>query len=177
MHYHLLANEKWLHRPQDRLGGKTLQQGLNALATERERYLFEMTYGLPQNLANMVSWDKSLPNSVECRYEDMIADVEGTRFRETARHLGFDAREIPVCAEAFWKQSIFGGKADRKSAHVRSGAARQWPSVFDRSLAIAFEEQHGAALVTLGYERDSSWIDTVPENNPTLDRRLTPEAG
>jgi len=178
MHYHLRADEKWLLRPDPEFGGRTYRETLNALASKRERYDFEMRNGLSKNVAKVTAWDYGRANSLECRYEDLIRDTDQKLFSRIAAHLGFTKEEIPVCRRTFWRHAIFGGGAERRAEgklkHVRSGEPEQWRDVFDRKMANAFLAQFGDALIRLGYEKDNAWIDTLPEHRPELDAAPVP---
>lgn len=161
MHYHRKAKEAWLHLPRKGLGGMTYQQKLNRLPDDRARYLFEMERTSRRVIRDMQKWDYGRPNSLECRYEDMIADVGMELVSEILLHLGFEAGELEACRQIFWKNSLFGELRGSQSVHIRSGALRQWPEMFDASLAAAFLEQFPDALVQLGYEPDNSWTASV----------------
>jgi hypothetical protein len=110
----------------------------------------------------MTSWNYSKANSFDCKYEDLITDTNTELFGRIAGHLGFAGAQVDECRKQFWETSLFGGR-QAKVHHVRSGAARQWPSVFDIGLAQAFVERFGDALLTLDYEPDDSWISRLPE--------------
>lgn len=171
MHYHCHAGEKWLLRPDPALGGRTYKEAITALATTRERYVFELRGSSARNIGTMLDWDAR--GSFECRYEDLIRDTDGAVFARGCAHLGFSGTEIDTCRAVFWRHALFGGEAERarcnKIAHVRSGEAEQWRSVFDRRLGEAFVAQYGDALVRLGYETDDSWLDALPPIRPELD--------
>jgi hypothetical protein len=178
MHYHRRAKENWLLRTGDDFGGQTYQAALNARASDRERYDFEMRNATAKNVANMLGWDYDRASSFECRYEDLIRDTERKLFADIVRHLGFAKEEIPLCRRVFWKLAIFGGKADAREdaaiAHVRSGEPEQWRGVFDRRLGETFLAQFGDALIRLGYEKDDAWRDDLPEHRPELDAASVP---
>ncbi len=160
MHYHRKSKEKWLFGVRDDLGGMSYQAKLNSLPDDRARYLFEMDNGGAKTTGRMLRWNYARPNSFECKYEDLIGDLDMSLFTRIVTHLGFSGDELEVCREVFWQESIFGANAERKEdiRHVRSGEARQWPAIFDRELGEAFVERFGDALIKLGYEEDNSWV-------------------
>jgi hypothetical protein len=166
MNYHLVSDEPWLHKPQDRYHGKTYHQMINGLPDDRQRYLFEMENSASRVINDMRTWNYENPSSFECKYEDLIGDTEMLLFGQAADHLGFSPEEVVECRRRFWQASIFGGKSPRKESikHVRSGRAGQWSKVFDRDLANAFVAKFGDVLVTLGYEPDNSWTEALPSN-------------
>jgi hypothetical protein len=171
MHYHLTSQEGWLHRPSDRFDGRTYQSAINSFATDRARYVFEMDNRAASTIRTMLRWyQDDRTNSFECKYEDLIRDVEMLLFTRVATYLGFSGQELDVCRSAFWKHSLFCRKAEWKdSGHIRSGEARQWMNVFDKPLAEEFTNRFGDALGSLGYESDNSWIDRLPDLSPGLD--------
>ncbi|UWQ21676.1 sulfotransferase domain-containing protein [Jannaschia sp. W003] len=166
--YHLDAapeGEQFLHEPRADLGGRTYQQHLNTLPTPEQRLLFEMREKHAETLAEMLAWDAAAPNTVEARYEDLMADEEGTRFREILRDLGLPEPEVETGLEIFWARSLFGGLKDpaarirRIREHVASGRVARWRTELPRAVAEAYAEAHGEALVTLGYEdHPTAWL-------------------
>src|ERR1700722_3950029 len=103
MHYHRTSREEWLHQPSDRFEGRTYQSEINGLATDRARYVFEMNNRAASAIRTMLRWyegDRS--NAVECKYEDLIQDVDMVVFTRAATHLGFSGQELEVCRKAFW---------------------------------------------------------------------------
>jgi hypothetical protein len=166
MRFHREAKEDWLHVPQEKFGGLSYQEKLNALPSDRDRYLLEMNH--VQTIDNMMTWNYHMTNSFECKYEDLICDTDMKLFPEIARHLGFSESEMDFCRDDFWRQHIFGGMSQEKlirKKHIRSGTARQWPKIFDREMGQEFLRCHGAALRKLGYEADNSWIDMLPDRH------------
>jgi hypothetical protein len=177
MHYHRQAKEVWLHEPRKALRGLTYQQKLNRLPDNRARYLFEMDRSAMRVIRDMEKWDSARPSSLECKYEDLIADEQMELASRILVHLGFEA-ELETCRQVFWKNSLFGELKGSQSTHIRSGAMRQWPEIFDGRLAAAFIKKFPDALVRLGYERDNSWVDALHccadmvDHAKDLDRRL-----
>jgi hypothetical protein len=162
MHYHRKSDEKWLHVPEERYGGVSRQERLNSLADDEARYLFEIENS--QGLARMGTWNYARPNTFECKYEDLIVDKEMNLFTRIASHLGFEENDLAACREVFWRNSLFGDKPVKKQQkHVRSGAPRQWPGVFNRRMGEAFVKTFGDILVQTGYEPDNSWVAALPD--------------
>lgn len=166
MHYHRTAAEAWLHQP--KANGRTVQEELNAKPTDRERYRFELSL---RGLIRMAKWRYGLPEQFEARYEDLIADVEGASFARALEHLGFAREEIEIGLDCWRGRHLRGGlpQGARVRRHIRSGDARQWPSVFDKPLARDFLSLAGDILIKTGYERDDAWIDALPDRNLALD--------
>jgi hypothetical protein len=163
MHYHSSASENWLHRPRKVFRGLSYQDKLKSLPDDRARFVFEMRHTSRRVIHAMHHWDYEQPNSLECRYEDLIEDVEGLKFTEVMLHLGFEQRESVLGRNIFRKNSLFGKKKRPNDTHIRSGARRQWESVFNRQSAKEFIQEFGDVLVKLGYEPDDSWIEALED--------------
>ena len=170
MHYHRTSKERWLFVPRAEFGGMDYQTKLNSLATDSERYLFEMANCGQKTLRRMLGWNYRRANGFECKYEDLVQDVDMSLFTRIATHLGFCEDELEVCRDVFWRNAMFGGKARRKGRihHIRSGEKGQWRTVFDRCLGEEFINRFGDALVKLGYEEDNSWVGCLPRNAAAL---------
>jgi hypothetical protein len=167
MHYHLRSKEKRLHVKKARYGHRTYQTALRGFRTTRRRLHFEIEFSLAKNLENMLQWDYTRPNAYEVKYEDLIVDYDGELFRKIVTRLELPQPEL--CLQAFQDASLFGGKVEGQKVHVRSGKPAQWLSVFDQRLARKFLKTFGPALITLGYEKDDSWVERLPAVNPALD--------
>lgn len=171
MRYHRTApegGEEFLHTPRSDLKGATYQQHLNALPDDAARLMFEMGEKHAQTLAAMRAWDYGVPNTIEARYEDLMADTQGTAFREHLRNLGLPEPEVALGGRLFWDNALFGGladataRSDRVKAHVTGTATRDWRSSLPRDIARTYAERHGADLVALGYEtHPTDWVEEV----------------
>jgi len=161
MHYHRVATEPWLHAPRKGFGGLSYQQKLNSLPDDISRYRFELIHSAGRTVKEMCNWNYGATNCMECRYEELVADCDLKLFTEIILHLGFAPSEIQICHSNFRNNFVVGGRASSSSSHVRTGKARQWAEVFDRDLAALFSSQFGDALIALGYERDSSWVEKL----------------
>jgi len=154
MHYHKKSAERWLHRPDDRFGGKTYQQTINSLPDDKARMIFEMDYVSGNAIRNMCAWSYGNPVCFETKYETLLS--EGQReFAKAARHLGLRGDELKVAVSAFLENSILHGARDKVGnfLHTRSGAPEQWRSVYDDDLRQAFMSRFPEAIAKLGYEQ------------------------
>jgi hypothetical protein len=158
MHYHRASKEAWLHQPEDRFDGLTYQQKINSLPDDTSRYLFQLSH--MKAIDRMLAWPMGRAECFECRHESLIGDRNGRTFARALDHLGFDKAESAIALDLYRETHILNG-AKSDGVHVRSGVARQWPGVFDRTLAAAFIDRFGEALITLGYEPDNSWFDRL----------------
>ena len=165
--YHVtapLGREKFLAVPRDDLGGLTYQEHLAALPDDTARMIFEMDNKHAETLQQMLDWDYGRAGGVEWRYEDLIADTDCTAFRAALEGFAIAGLDIDRAVESFWTHSLFGGVARKgargqHAAHIRSGQVAQWRTKMPRAVAELYAERYGAALVALGYETDTSWVD------------------
>lgn len=171
MRYHCTApegGETFLHTPRADLKGATYQQHMNALPDDGARLMFEMGEKHAETLAAMREWEYTRQNSIEARYEDLMADTNGTGFREHLRNLGLPEREVALGVKLFWDNALFGGladpaaRSDRVKAHVTGTTMRTWRNSLPRDIAEIYAERHGADLVALGYEtHPTDWVEEV----------------
>jgi hypothetical protein len=168
--YHETApatKEDWLHEPRAEFDGLTYQQKLLDIADPEDRLLFEMAHKHAETLQQMLNWDYTNPNSIEWRYENLIADTDCTMFRDALTRFGLTPDQVEKGVRAFWDNSLFGGMADpaqRKdvvAGHVSSGAARQWPTKLPHRVARAYLDRFGDDLIALGYETDKNWLGAL----------------
>ena len=170
-HYHTSANEPWLRWRRKEFGGLSYRQAIRRLATDRDRYLFEMENSAKSTIEGMLLWDYDKPNSLEYKYEDLVGDSAGALMEAAFLHLGFDQEETNQCLKYFEKSSLAVSGEKVKTNHVRSGAACQWKTVYDPSLAESFVSRFGDALIDLGYEGDNSWVQWLKSHKFTEARQ------
>jgi hypothetical protein len=153
MHYHRKSDEKWLHRPDDRFGGKTYQQMLNSLPDDKTRLMFEMDYSSGEIIRGMCAWPYGQPDCFETKYETLLCRGQD-EFARVARHLGLTGDEVDVAVSAFLNNSLAGDARNKigNRPHIRSGATEQWRAVFGDELIRAFLDRFPDALSRLGYK-------------------------
>lgn len=156
--YHQTASEDWLHKRRLGFIGRTYQQAINRQESIADKIRFEMEHASGQVIRDMLNWNYSDPDIIECRYEDLIIDVELREFRRIFIHLGFPSEAMDEICEIAWKHSLFSGEVT-DTQHIRSGQPGQWAGIFDRSLRYRFLELFGDALVRLGYEPNDAWCN------------------
>lgn len=98
-------------------------------------------------------------------YENLLTDTQG----ELARLIGDittgtaapDAERVEAAVERFSMKAQTGRKPGEEDArhHVRKGIAGDWKNHFTRECAEIFNHHAGDALVALGYEPDSAWVE------------------
>lgn len=166
MRYHQKTDrafEKFLFVPLDRLDGRSYQEHLQFLPTDIERYKFEITEAHQNTLTQMLAWDNENPRAMTVRYEDLIQDTDCQIFRTYLKFADFSESEIETASRIFWNNSLFGGMntalADGKDQHIQSGEARRWESEFTPELAQLYFDRHADDLISLGYEKDKTWIE------------------
>ena len=166
MRYHQTTDrkfEKFLYVPHDRLDGRTYQEHLQNLPTDFARYQFEMAEMHQSTLTQMLNWDYDNPRTMTVKYEDLITDTECTIFQEFLKFADFRDDEIETAKQIFWENSLFGGlksdDAQKNDKHIQSGAAKRWEKEFTPELAKLYFENHADDLISLGYEKDKTWIE------------------
>ncbi|MFN3955861.1 MAG: hypothetical protein ACK4LQ_15540 [Pararhodobacter sp.] len=171
MAYHRIAGprgERFLHQPRADLDGKSYQQHLNALPDDTARLHFEMNGKHADTLRDMLGWPWGHPANHELRYESLMQDQDGTRFAAALAHWGLTPRDCALGRKLLVEGSLFGGlsRLENRDArllqHVQSGGLRRWARELPRAVGAAYAERFGDALVTLGYERDRAWVDSLP---------------
>lgn len=173
MRYHRkapLGREKFLAEPRDDLNGASYQDHLNALPDDLARWEFEMHNKHADTVAEMLAWDYNGPNTADFRYEDLIVDTDCKLFREMLEDFDIEGLDIDQAVQSFWDHSLFGGVAEAKKLgdqhklHITSGSVAQWKTQMPRALAEIYADHYGDALIKLGYETDTTWVDTCPED-------------
>jgi hypothetical protein len=167
MRYHRVAplgNEKFLREKREDLGGRTYQEHLNALPDDHARLLFEMGEKHAQTVGEMLRWPKDHPRAADLPYEDLIRDEDCALFRGVLERWAVPGLDVDRAVRAYWDLSLFGGlkdstaRTERTALHVASGGAAQWERKLPREIAEVYEARFGAALRTLGYAADDSWV-------------------
>lgn len=175
LRYHQIAppsGEKWLHAPRSDLGGSSYQQHLRTRRTLHDRFIFEMENMHADTLASMLAWDYGRTNFRELRYEELIADRDCSQFSDHLDFLGLTGEDKETALDCYWQNSLFGGMAKREdrprrvSLHIQSGETAQWVDRLPRSVARAYADRHGQALIDLGYETGTDWVARCPEDVP-----------
>lgn len=161
-HYHMKSDEVWLHEPLDALGGQTYAQAINAQPDMQARYIFEAQQVANATTRDMIADAERLSGLNTVRYEDWIEDETMQHFDLVMQQLGLTEEENGHAKAAFHRWSLFG-RGNKVDAHARSGATKQWGSIFTRTIGEAFLAVHGDALITLGYEDNHDWVLNLPE--------------
>ncbi|MFD0987429.1 sulfotransferase domain-containing protein [Methyloligella solikamskensis] len=159
-YYHQKSPEAWLHVQQEKFGGRTYQEAIKA-SPEEDRFMFEMENMGGATIRDMLDWDYGDPRFVNLKYEDLMSDVDLTGFAEIFSFLGFGKKTTRSLIERTKVVSLHTQGKMARTEHVRSGAAAQWKSEFRRRDGERFLELFGPALITLGYEKDDSWLDLL----------------
>jgi hypothetical protein len=157
--YHLWTEETWVHKPDERYGGRSYQQYLNAV--DREEGLLEEIHRCAFTFEAMAQWNYDNPSIFEVRYEDLMQ--EGERgFERLFEHYGFAPEAIDLGLEVA-RASSFEARSKREPGQIeersvlRSGKPGQWREHFTRRVKERFREATGDLLVQLGYESGPDW--------------------
>lgn len=117
------------------------------------------------------------PDAFMLRYEEMQKD-QAASLTELFRRLGVDASPATVenCVRGSSFEAMSGGRKRGEAeptAKARKGVSGDWRNYFTRRDGELFMNLAGKYLIDLGYEKDGSWVESLPE---TLGRRRKPSA-
>lgn len=125
----------------------------------------ERPTGARQNWVDHVRQWRDKDRVATLAYEDLLTQPIETLAR-AFDHLGnpVDTRliEASVKLHDFTARTGRQPGQDAPSSFRRSGTAGGWRQHFTPELARAFDDYAGDLLVDLGYERDRSWVASIP---------------
>lgn len=99
-------------------------------------------------------------------YEDLLADPVKTLNGALAQFLeSIDDDALARAVERYRFENMTGRRPgeEARGEFARKGISGDWENHFTRAAAEVFEHYAGNALVTLGYEQNSSWVAKRPE--------------
>lgn len=107
------------------------------------------------------------PGVVMLRYEDLI-ETGAPALAEAMGRLTGETPDVERAAMSMQKFA-FGTLTKRKtnqrgSAFLRKGRSGDWVNHFTRESAEIFDRFAGEALIQSGYEKDRSWVTSVPHS-------------
>ena len=148
--------------PLDKMGRvKTAREFLQS-AEKDDGFLFLFERDLARLVEIQRSWLAA--GDIVLRYEELIGN-DTAAFRD----LFIEKLRLPVTSRAVQRavegsrfETVFKrklGELDEKS-HGRQGLPGDWRKHFSPRVRRAFHERAGALLITAGYEKDATWIDT-----------------
>jgi len=151
-----MANEPWLHVPDDRFGGMSYQAKIASYDTLEDQIRFEMQYNMGWVIKKMHRFNtQGVFRNVH--YEDLIEDENMTLWHELCVEFELVGREIINALDAFWRSSVFG---DMKKAaesgtnsHIKNAKPRQWQTLLSDAMIEEIESQFGTEIDGLGYQR------------------------
>jgi hypothetical protein len=167
MRYHLAGpagRERFLHRPRPAWGGRSYRDRLRALPDDGARHIFEMEHKHLETLTEMAGWPWGLATAVDLRYEDLVADPEGERFRAALARVAPPGLDVAQAVASYRQEHIDGGlsrpdsRSPRQARHIVSGRPGQWRHHLSREVAALYAARHGPLLARLGYVADDSWV-------------------
>lgn len=168
-YYHEKSGEPWLHAKRESFGGLSYQEKLCSFKRFDDKLLFEMEHCTQDTIDAMQQFDYSDGRFMTVKYEELIGDHELRRFEQIFQFLGFRGIAVGWCLVIAYRNSLFSGSV--KSAHVRSGKAKQWPEYFKPIHRKRFDELFPDVLSRLGYQEDREWESLSCGELPrTLDR-------
>jgi len=169
--YHHVAPKKgeaFLHTPREDLDGKTYQSHLRDLEGYEDKLLFEMREKHAITIAEMLQFPKHQKSIYELRYEALINDTELGDMRAAFQHWKLNPKATEDALDVVWQTSLFGAfktfeeRPQQVRSHVFSGAARRWKSELPQAVGQIYAQEFGDALIELGYETDTTWVDQLP---------------
>jgi hypothetical protein len=151
--YHLVTDEAWAQRPNPAYQGLGYQAYLHSLS-EHDGLLAEIEWVTARTAADMASWDYHQPEFLELRYEDVVADEQGT-FERLFRWYGLNDEATTLGLDAVDRLSLRHGGAIPN--HARSGQPGEWRGRLAPEHVARFKELTGDVAERLGYETDPDW--------------------
>jgi hypothetical protein len=153
--YHRWTSESWVHVPDPRYGGLSLQEYLRSMS-KADGLMAEVRRYLNREAPEVVAWNYGQPDILELRYEEVLADEDGT-FRRMFGFLGFSADGIDRAVSIARSQSFHRLTGRRlgqvgSDQHLRSGEPGQWKEHFETEHLEVFNEGAGDLLARLRYE-------------------------
>lgn len=148
--YHRTSKERWLHRADPSLQGKTYQEFVNSLPSFEQILLFELDHASGNAIETMVRWNYHDARFCEFSYEELISEDASRVF------LGKISNRFPqsytnLIGALFEMFAHNGALAKRR--HIRNPSSGQWRKHFTPRVSDAFNERFGEDLVRLGYDR------------------------
>ena len=160
--YHLDSKEKWLRQPRESLGGLSYQASLAKLPPA-EQFKFELEHLAVNAFSELGAWDYEDKCFVELRYEELIEDETGAKFRRAAESLPLTSPEVDALCQLFIHQSLFNPRIRmHMPRHIRDGSPRQWIQQMSRQQGEWFVDIAGDLLIALGYEKNHDWVLGLP---------------
>jgi len=157
--YHLWTKENWANNSRLEFDGKSYQQYLKSVSVEEGLIaeIDECKFVFRQ----MQKWDYENPAIMEMKYEGLFLSPHD-HFKNLFQHYGFHDTAICIAMQ-FADLSSFQSVTNRRPGIVReysvtrSGVPGQWKEHFSKRVKQYFKEVTGDLLVTLDYEKDTSW--------------------
>jgi len=98
------------------------------------------------------------------KYEDLLKDAAGELYGSVLKVTGqsLDKTKLAKISEKYSFENLAKRKPgqENKRSFLRKGIAGDWKNHFSREAREIFNHYAGATLIKLGYEEDSSWVDT-----------------
>jgi hypothetical protein len=150
--YHLVSDERWLHKPQERYEGKSYAEYLAGFDKESGINI-EADRFYSKAWRHMIAWDYGNPDVFEVRYEAMILDPQH-QFHQLLEFLNFKPGVIQAALKFLERQSLHRQK---NSKHVLSGQPGNWVNHVTENNIEHMKRLIGPGLIQLGYEETMDW--------------------
>ncbi|MEL7279840.1 MAG: sulfotransferase domain-containing protein [Pseudomonadota bacterium] len=159
-YYHMTSNEAWLHEPRPHLNGDTYHDRINAEIDMQARFGFELKHAGGSTIRSMEALPEEKKNVLRLHFEDLVTDESLLPFSQMFDFLELPSEMKDTWMKICWQVSLFGGTANKRSKHVRSGQPGQWKTELSHEVLSLYETHLGAPHRTLGYP-DDGWMPSA----------------
>jgi len=146
--YHLVSDEVWLHRADDKYRGGSYAEALRRQASFEDQLIFEMNHFSKPVIERMlhVSTDARF---YDVRLENISHDVHMNDLHEAFRFCGLEQAEVNDWLQIASRFCLW--KARKKSGHSTTGVSDEWKQYFTGSVLEEYRGLFGFAERQLGY--------------------------
>lgn len=157
--YHLKTTEEWCIKPLKKYNGLSYQEHLKSLPIS-EGISTELNRMKGTLMKNMLAWDYSNQHILELRFEDLIADFDGT-MEKIFSHYGFAGKELEELVVMAAKHDInrMSDEQLQNNKHITNKERKKdtWRDTLNDQHIATMKQRYGDLLIRLGYEKDLNW--------------------
>src|SRR5690606_2308480 len=148
--YHETTEAEWVHKPQKRFDGRSVQEVINSFDNFQDKLLFEIDHVGERNIRALRDFERG-STFRDVHYEDLIVDTGLNYSAALFDYLGLDYPEIALACCVMWRNSLFGTLRQVKNDHVKDGSARQYVHMYEPETRARFDEKYAPIRKALGY--------------------------
>jgi hypothetical protein len=138
--------------PEQRFGGRSYVETINAQPSGEEKLLFEMHEMGTRTIRHRLRFATMPEHFRRVHFEALVTERELAEFRRIFDGLGLPEDIRPRAPEIARENSLFSGRVT--TSHVRSGRPGEWRDHFTPRLRQAFRQRFGHAAQRLRYPAD-----------------------